>query len=223
MTALERSPRRPCDPSRARRGYTVIEVLLAMTVLVIGAAGVMTMQKASMQGNVDARKTDIAANIARLWMERVQKDAMQWTLPSPSFPGSVSNLPSALLLNHAPTFGSVGTWFLPTDYLPLVAPSTASISPGFDVLGRDIPTVGALTGAVFCVHLRESWLAYNTTNPTDSLLRVELRVVWPRGLVTAAYAPPICDTTSVQSNQDIDPTRYSTLYMVTAVRANGLQ
>jgi type II secretory pathway pseudopilin PulG len=205
----------PIRSPRVARGYTVVEVLLAMTVLIIGASGVMSMEKASMQGNLDARKTDVATNIARMWMDRIEKDAMSWTLPSPSVAGS-SNYGNALLLNHV-----TGNWFLPTDYLPAVAP-LASISPGFDILGRDVATVGALPKAVFCVHLRETWLANNSASPTDSLLRVELRVVWPRGISTSTYAPPLCDSTSV-TTVNPDPSLYSTLYMVTAVRANGLQ
>lgn len=214
-------PREPLPPSPRRprsRGYTVVEVLLAMTVLIIGASAVMSMQKASLQGNLDARKTDIANSIARMWMERIQKDAMSWTLPSHSQQGLPSNYARAPLLGHVN-----GTWFLPTDYLPATAPN-ASISPGFDILGRDIPTVAGLSSALFCVHLRETWLATNTANVVDNLMRVELRVVWPRGISTTTYAPALCDANSAQTlNPNYpDPSLYSTLYMVTAVRANGL-
>jgi prepilin-type N-terminal cleavage/methylation domain-containing protein len=195
------------SPAARRRGYTVVEVLLAMTVLAIGASGVMSMQKASMQGNLDARKTDIAANIARMWMDRIEKDAMSWTNS-----GDFGNAP---LLGHVN-----GTWFVPTDYLP-AASGYASISPGFDILGRDVPTAAGLPNSVFCVHVREDWLAQNASDPADSLIRVELRVVWPRGIVNAA-APQVC-TAGATPATSLDPTLYSTLYAVTAVRANGTQ
>jgi type IV pilus assembly protein PilV len=199
--------------SRSTRGYTIIEVLLAMTVLTIGAAGAISMQKAAIQGNLDARKTDIATNIARMWMERIQRDSMSWTSSSPS------NLGNAVLLGNATT--SVGTWFLPF-YSAYAAPGggLASVSPGFDMLGRDVPSQSALTNAFFCVHLRETWLSQNTTTPTNSLMRVELRVVWPRGIAQDTYAPPLCDATSA-ATANPDPRLYSTLYMITAVRANG--
>ncbi len=211
--------REPLAPSPRRTrsgGYTVVEVLLAMTVLIIGASAVMSMQKASMQGNLDARRTDIATSIARMWMERVQKDAMSWTLPSHAYPGLATNYGNAPLLGHVN-----GTWFLPTDYLPATSPF-ASISPGFDILGRDVPTVAGLTSALFCVHLRETWLYQNTSNPVDSVMRVELRVVWPRGISPTTYAPSLCDATSAQTISP-DPQLYSTLYLVSAVRANGIQ
>ncbi len=186
-----------------------------MTVLIIGASAVMSMQKASMQGNLDARKTDVANSIARMWMERIQKDAMSWTLPSHALPGT-NNYGNALLLGHV-----TGAWFLPIDYLPATSPN-ASISPGFDILGRDVPTVAGLPGALFCVHLRETWLAQNAANASDNLMRVELRVVWPRGIVTTTYAPALCDASSA-TTLNPDPHLYATLYMATAVRANGLQ
>jgi prepilin-type N-terminal cleavage/methylation domain-containing protein len=212
-------PRRRLLPRPLARGYTVVEVLLAMTVLTIGASAVMSMQKASMQGNLDARRTDVANGIARMWMERIRKDAMSWTLPSPASPGSASNFASASLLGHAGT-----GWFLPTDYLPATAPF-ASISPGFDMLGRDVPTVAGLTSTtappIFCVHMSETWLVQNAVNPTDSLLRVDLRVVWRRGITTSTYAAGPCDT-AVATAKIPDPSLYASLYMTTAVRANGL-
>ncbi len=190
-----------------------------MTVLTIGAAGVMTMQKTSIQANLDARKTDIATNIARMWMERIQRDAMGWTMPSPSMAAGGVALPSNY--SNAPLLGNPNnTWFLPTEYLP-ASSSYASISPGFDILGRDIPTVAGLKNAIFCVHLRENWLAQNSATPTDNLMRVELRVVWPRGVSQSDYGGSLCDTTSA-STLNPDPVAYSTLYMVTAVRANGV-
>ncbi|MGH7437241.1 MAG: type II secretion system protein [Polyangiaceae bacterium] len=198
-------------PGAAARGYTIVEVLLAMTVLIIGAAGVMTMQKASMQGNLDARKTDLATNIGRMWIERIQRDSMSWTQPA--------NFSNAQLLGSAGT--TLGNWFLPTAYAA-PAGGSAAISPAFDILGRDLPGQAPFSKAFFCVHLRTTWLASNLTNQTNNLMRVELRVVWPRGIAQDTYATPVCDTVPA-AQQNPDPRLYSTLYMVTAVRANATQ
>src|SRR5580658_5036861 len=91
-----------------RRGYTAVEVLLAMTVLLIGSAGVMSMQKSSIQSNLDARKLDIANSIAHDWLERLTADATQWTLPATNVNG-VNNFGNTKWLSAAP----FGTWFLP--------------------------------------------------------------------------------------------------------------
>ena len=50
---------------------------MAMTVMAIGGAAVMTMQKTSVTGNLDARKADVANSIARTWVERLQRDSMR--------------------------------------------------------------------------------------------------------------------------------------------------
>ena len=72
---MKLSPTRP--KASAARGYLVIEVVMALTVLAIGGAGVITMQKTSVTGNLDARKaTDVANSIARMWVERLRQDGM---------------------------------------------------------------------------------------------------------------------------------------------------
>ena len=144
--------------TRLTRGYTAIEVLIAMTVMAIGAAAVMSMQKASVQGNLDARKTDVATNIGRMWIERIEKDSMGWT--------QSSNFNSALLLNGAGV--ALGNWFLPVAYAS-PAGGNAAISPAFDILGRDLPGQAPFSSAFFCVHLRTTWLSTNPNNQTKDL------------------------------------------------------
>src|SRR5580700_9616474 len=118
----------PC-PRRSRatarvgaRAYTIVEVLLSMTVFAIGASAVMSMQKATLQGNLDARKTDMANSIARMWIERIRRDAMQWTLPSPVNP-SGNNFASAGLLQYAAS--NSGNWQRPDAYVAQVPPVSA--------------------------------------------------------------------------------------------------
>ena len=81
-----------------------------MTVMSIGAAAVISMQRASVQGNLDARKSDIANSIARTWVERLERDSMQWTLPGPSNPTG-NNLATALVINAG--LSAQNTWFQP--------------------------------------------------------------------------------------------------------------
>jgi prepilin-type N-terminal cleavage/methylation domain-containing protein len=198
------------------RGYTAVEILLSLAVLAIGAAAVMTMQKASVQGNLDARKTDIATSIAREWMDRIRRDSTQWTLSTP--PNGVDggavadNFANAALLGH----GGAG-WFLPNDYIGNAVP----VSPGFDILGNDIAPQSALAGAAFCVHVKETWLVSNVASPQDRLMRVDLRVVWIRGIDPRNSVPSPCDAT-VSTQENPNPLLYQTLYMTTAVRENGL-
>jgi Tfp pilus assembly protein PilV len=198
------------------RGYTAVEILLSLTVLAIGAAAVMSMQKASVQGNLDARKTDIANAIAREWMDRIRRDSTQWTLSNPpnGVDGGVvtDNFTNAALLGHA----GAG-WIAPGDYIG----NTPPLSPGFDIFGNDVPQT-ALSGAAFCVNVKETWLVSNPASPQDRLMRVDLRVVWIRGIDTNNSVPSPCSDNSVITSANPNPLLYQTLYMTTALRENGL-
>ena len=193
-----------CDAAAARRrwgrGYTAVEILIAMTVMSIGAAAVISMQRASVQGNLDARKSDIANTIARTWVERLERDAMQWTQPGPTNPAG-NNLATALVLNDGL---AQGVWFQPTDYL-----ASWGWSPGFDILGRDIPTSDALNTAIFCTNVRLTWL-----NTTHDLIHADVRVVWARG-ITSNTSP--C---TLVANANPDTTQYQAVYLTTALRGN---
>ncbi len=191
---------------------------MAMTVGAIGAAAVMSMQKAAIQGNADARKTDIGAAVARTWTERLQRDAMSWTLPSSANP-SGNNLVNTKFLNNVG-----GGWFAP-------ASSTDGMSPGFDILGRDLatgdlsPPGGVQPATVFCVNVRLTWLV------TNQLMRAEVRVLWPRGTSSSGTAGyPITDWCTANMSftgqgytgaGDPDPNVFHTLYAATAIRENG--
>jgi Tfp pilus assembly protein PilV len=188
-------------PRRMARAYTVVEVMLSLTMLAIGASAVISMQKAALQANLDARKTDLANAIARMWVERIRRDAMQWTLPSPAAAGT--NFANAQLLSTYVTKG----WQLPTVY----AAQTPPISPRFDALGRDIAT-GAATPTIFCVNIQETYI-----DPANSLIRADVRVLWLRGINPGA-TDPCSQATTVLPN----PQLYQSLYMTTVVESNAL-
>jgi prepilin-type N-terminal cleavage/methylation domain-containing protein len=208
--------------SRAMRGYTAIEVLMAITVMAIGAAGVMSMVKATVLGNLDARKTDIANAIARTWVERLRRDAMMWTSPGPTN-GTGSNIATAKIINAG--VGTIGNWFLPNQYLPPAA-NNAPISPGFDILGRDLLTADItpnlavtpqIPGAFFCAHVRLTWLTAN------ELLRADVRVIWPRAVSNndtskALPADGVCG--AVATSNTPNPLIYHALYVTTSLRGN---
>lgn len=175
---------------------------MAMTVLAIGGAGVIAMQKASVQGNDDARKLDVANSIAREWVDRLQRDTSKWTLPDASNPTG-NNIDRAKLLSGHVT----GDWYFPNDYI------ANGMSPGFDMLGRDLETA-KLGDAQFCVHVRLAWLVQN------EMVRAEVRVFWPRGL---GVAPPAtfcaADNLAVTGKTDV----YHFVQVVTALRRSAGQ
>jgi prepilin-type N-terminal cleavage/methylation domain-containing protein len=219
----------PAD-SRARagtRGYTVIEILMAMTVMAIGGAAVMTMQKTSVAANLDARKADVGNAIARTWVERLQRDAMQWTLPSPLAP-TTNNIAKAAIIAQINSTG--GNWFLPNQELGTSPSGTETMSPAFDILGRDLPG-DQMGSAVFCVNVRLKWLT-NGNLPSD-LIRADVRVIWPMGITNslpsfcsaavAAATPDPNDNPGIlrETGADGNQLAFHALYVTTVIRENA--
>ncbi|HEY1693516.1 MAG TPA: prepilin-type N-terminal cleavage/methylation domain-containing protein [Polyangiaceae bacterium] len=223
--------RRPRLSRRRASGYTAVEVLMAMTVMMIGAAAVMSMQKTSVQGNLDARKTDVANAVGRTWMERLQRDAMQWTCPGPSCPSTTNMGTSSLIVTSA---NVTGLWFLPKQYLGSTSPET--MSPGFDILGRDLPQAQLAPtiatgwpGASFCVNVRLQWLVPQSLPTEPGLLRADVRVLWPRGITGGAPKGGYCDdnTAALSDPETIAPAGekpfFHALYFTTIIKETPAQ
>lgn len=191
----------------AQRGYTAVEVMMAMTVLLIGSIGVMAMQRAAVQGNVDARELDVANSIARGWIERLERDATLWTQASIA-QTPPPNLPSAVLVNENIT----GQWFLPQSRLVPSGAQNDVESPAFDILGQDEASLSA-AGIRYCTNLRLTPLTMDQT-----LIRAEVRVFWPRNL-TVSPDPNYCSQ-APPSSLDTDVAKYHFVYAVTALRQN---
>lgn len=174
------------------RGYNAVEILMAMTVFAIGAGGVISMQKTSVQANYDARTLDVATALARTWQERLARDAMSWKAP--------------LSLNTTTYLqDTTANWFVPTAGIPL-----QGSSPAFDLLGRDV--LFNDTTMIFCTQIRVERLGTSNT-----LMRAEVRVIWPR-----ANAAPMrqCDQAAVNGALADPNALPHVLSTVTSVRGN---
>jgi len=173
------------------RGYTAVEVLMAMTLLAVGAAGVIGMQRVTIQGGEDARRFDMATNIANEWVARLQRDATYWTQPN-------SQSPTTIDLNQTRWLKNVDTCGAVFCNIPMPAAPANGLSPAFDNFGRDLP-IGT-TQATYCVQYRLQWIAAPGLGPAyppplklTGLMRAEVRVYWARLEGTAignCTAPP---------------------------------
>lgn len=196
----------------SERGYTAIEVLVAMTLFAIGAAGVIGMQRVSVQGNADARRADVATGIAGQWLARLRRDSLMWTqvddlTAAPPVTNNRSNtvwLQDSEVTVLAPPVPANFGWKLP---------KASAIFPGsgntFDVLGREVVTTSA--DRFFCVNYRLDWLLINST------IRAEVRVFWPR---FEQDKPADCTpaTAAVTNAQEL----FHFVYATTLLRRNAL-
>jgi type IV pilus assembly protein PilV len=214
------------------RAYTLVEVLVSLTLLAIGAAGIIAMQKAAVQGHQEARQMDMANAIAREWMERLRRDAMLWT-PSTGQQGvvpppNIAQAPTIVITNPP-------IWYVPVARIAPAGSQSDVESPGFDVLGRDVPAAdlawasqgGSNAAGVYATNT-QTVLSYCTNvritplTADQTLLRAEVRVFWARDLF-ASIDPAVC-TANPPAGWDADPVivteKYHFLYLTSAIRQN---
>jgi len=148
-------------------GSTIVEVMMAITVLAIGASGVVALQKVALTANRNARNVAIANEVARTWVERLRADAMLWNHPSANNPVPDLDDDTFWLANHVldPNPGP-DDWFRPTD--------STTMCGIHDIFGRDEACgAGKNPQGPFCVNLRLSWVRADRR-----LIRTEVRVFW---------------------------------------------
>jgi len=163
---------RRSDTQRRRRGgglgYTIVEVMMALAVLSIGATGVIAMQKTTLIGNVHARNLATASAIASTWIERLRVDGLRWTVTAT---GQNTIAQTRWLNNVGNDYPNVvnpeGTWLRPAEY------PGDDIWAAADVRGNDIDEATVPLEAAYCTHIRLSQL-------TDNMIRAEVRVFWLR-------------------------------------------
>ncbi len=201
--------------SSSTRGYTAVELLMAISVFGIGVAGIISMEKVTSAANQDAKNLAIATHIAESWLDMLATDAVSWNHPSPN--NGNSDLSDTIWLNNVVSNAGANSWFLPAYN------STLGFGPGFDALGNPTNTTTSTANAQFCTHLRLSWLYQPANNATsgNGLIRAEVRVFWLRdgqatpvvGVDPCAAAMPIASVTGATGT-------FHFVQKITAIREN---
>jgi len=171
MTSKHERPRQLRNASR--RGYTLVELMMAIAVFAIGVSGIIAMQKVAAAANEHSKALSVATNIAQAWADVLKADSSLYTL--------ANGLANTQLLGQVNANNSV--WFRPTWN------TTKSIGAAFDALGKPIDeTTDDPSTAQFCVHLRLTQLY--PTSPGMNVMRTEVRVFWPRA--DGIFPTPFC-------------------------------
>lgn len=158
-------------PPVARRthGFSLVEVLAAGAVGMIGLFATMSLSVYALRGNSERRDAQLGGQLAEHVLATIQSEATMWT--GDGTPNSVLMYLSQLPTPPAPGTGTA--W--------LHAPtSTFTSDKRVGPLGGDIKyDQGALLeipadrGTRYCVHYRLTWLS-------NDMVRAEVRVAWPR-------------------------------------------
>jgi prepilin-type N-terminal cleavage/methylation domain-containing protein len=148
-----------------RRGYTLIEVMMAVAIMTAGCVAIMAMHTATLEGNYDARQRTTAVELTSIWIERLHRDAVLWTTGGPGIPYNPLALSRTQYLRNVTALGGTPVWQVP------VPPITSTDSAQFDYFGRDT-RVG--TNMTFCTNIRLQWVYIG------SAMRADVRVWSPR-------------------------------------------
>jgi len=190
---------------RSSRGVTMIEIIMALGVLAVGASGIIAMQKVTVVANRDARNLEVANEIARTWLERLRADAAVWNHPSAMNP--TSDLAETVWLNNSVRPSNAPAWLRPEN-------AKLNLYGVHDALGRDIKDLNG----PYCVNVRVTWHRENRS------MRAEVRVYWQRqGIagVGQAVASPLCgDSPGNPPNIETHTSLYHFVHATTLINQN---
>ena len=198
---------------RRERGYTAVELMMAIGIFGIGVTGIIAMEKVTTVSNQHAKNLAIATHIAESWLDMLATDAVSWNYPSPT--NSKPDLDQTAWLKQVKTnANSANDWFLPV----YSGADKFSFGPAFDALGNPVDAAAAPNSVAFCSHLRLSYL-YTPTLSGNGLIRAEVRVFWLRD--GQVFAQNMCSDGQVVKVGG-DTQTFHFVQKITAIRENTL-
>lgn len=190
---------------RRARGYTLVELMMAIALFTVGVLGIISMQKLTVVSNAHAKDVSVAQRVAQSWASQLELDATQWR--SAFGPGWLN---------------SNAAWGRPT----YVAGRT--FGAAFDSLGNPLTdSVADQARARFCTHVRMSWLYPNngTVMSGNAMLRAEVRVFWLReGSAPLDSTTSMCAVAQTQAQTaaiGLATDRYHFVYQTVGVRQHS--
>lgn len=190
-----------------RQGFTLVEVMVSLGVMTIGAMAILGMQQQIIRANIHARQLTTATQIAQNVIERLKLDGVSWTTPG---------VPTSDYLKNV-TPGAIGAF----QTLPFVTMNkggnTRFWSNAFDYYGDDLDTTaGAPANLYYCASYRLSFVYSN-----NRIIRADVRVWWPReGEAAIKTDFPKCADDNIALNPGGTAfDRYHIVYLSTVIRA----
>lgn len=187
---------------RRRRGYTLVELMMALTVFAIGVTGIAAMQKVTVSANAHAKTLAIATHIAQSWEDQLAADATLW---GPAATGTTGT-----------RWLAEGEWTRPAN----VPSSDATFGATFDALGNFTTDPAEV---FFCTHVRLTRIHAGTVElPGNGMFRTEVRVFWPRAGRRLSNPNYCAQSTDANSFTVSDTEDFHFVHMVSAVRQSTL-
>jgi prepilin-type N-terminal cleavage/methylation domain-containing protein len=191
-----------------KQGFTLIEVMMSIGIMTVGAMGVLAMQQQLTRANRHAREISTATQIAQTWIERFKLDALRWT--------AIDGQNLTTYLQAVPAVGTQGVFTTIPFNTATLGATTRFLSPAFNYAGDDLNlAAGTPAGLYYCASHRLNWIYDNRR-----AMRVDVRVWWAReglGVISTDY--PLCadNNTSLNPNGNrID--NYHVVYLSTVIK-----
>lgn len=147
---------------RARSGFTLVEVMIAIGIMTVGSLGILAMHQAVSNANRSAHEMNTALAITERWAERVERDSLSWTEEGID----TASLNATAYLSQLANQPEGTDWFTPS-------PSDSDHeSFAFDYRGNDTTDTAHVK---YCTNLRLRWLRQGSS------ARVDIRTFWYRG------------------------------------------
>jgi type IV pilus assembly protein PilV len=184
------------------RGYTVVELMMALAIFAIGFTGIAAMQNVTASSNAHAKNIAVATQLARSWQDKLAMDALKW--------GGLQGwaLTNTRWLGQADAQNNV--WHVPLN------DAAVTFGPATDARGEFVDFTTAGNNVVFCTHIRLTRLI-----PTANmgLIRSEVRVFWPKGPVAWSTGANYCTTNAADiAAVGAATTNFHFVYETTAIR-----
>jgi type IV pilus assembly protein PilV len=167
---------------------------------------VVSIQKATLIANTNARNLAAATEVAQAWVERMRVDALAWNYPLPPNAPDIGS--DTVWLKNVTTSG----WFVPA--VSVTGNPLPAGAPTADVMGADIYNSATDPAApAFCVQARLTQFGQNPNLwALARLVRVEVRVFWDK-----RNAPMNCAAQVANAL----PSYFGSVYLVSGVLANN--
>lgn len=150
------------------QGFTLVEVMVSIGIMTVGAMAVMAMQQQLTRANRHARELSTATQIAQNWLERFKLDALRWN--------AIGGQGATTFLGTVPLPGTLGPFTTIIAQTATLGGTNRLLSPGFDYYGQDIDVSGGNAADLYyCTSYRPNWV-YNN----QRVMRVDVRVWWAR-------------------------------------------
>lgn len=159
-----------CPRTRRRGGggFTMVEALIALLLMMIGILGMGALAGAVVKSNLEANNRTAATNLAEKTLGMLRTEALSWNesnwAPAQDVTDADEYMPLLSALPGGTAVGSTGFQEM-----------TQNFGDSTQAFTRDLEMISpSADGATFCVHYNLTWL-----QPNESI-RADVRVYWMR-------------------------------------------